>query len=348
MKILIIYLFLLFPLGALANAIGIVGKPDSHAPIGVMGDHLHKKNDLMFSYRYMRMEMSGLADASHDISRDNAVSSTGSYKFMNAPIKMHTNMQMFGAMYGINNNLTGMIMIPYLNKKMQVRQRAGDLKRFTVASRGFGDVKLTGLVSLNKTLNSSWLLNFGLSLPTGEINVKDIMVMMNGTHSHSTLGYGMQLGSGTYDPILKILYNKKWDKFSLGWQASGVWRFYQNKYDYHLGDEYEGTFFSAFVINDLISLSGRIKGSWKRKISGAHAHHTNMLMSPAFSKDQGHRKINLLGGVNFIIPKGSLKGHRLAIEYSNPIYQYYDGLQMKSDWNVTLGWQYAFNFKDLF
>ena len=158
----------------------------------------------------------------------------------------------------------------------------------------------------------------------------------------------MQLGSGTYDPILKILYNKKWDKFSLGWQASGVWRFYQNKYDYHLGDEYEGTFFSAFVINDLISLSGRIKGSWKRKISGAHAHHTNMLMSPAFSKDQGHRKINLLGGVNFIIPKGSLKGHRLAIEYSNPIYQYYDGLQMKSDWNVTLGWQYAFNFKDLF
>ena len=87
MKILIFYLFLLFPLGALANAIGIVGKPDSHAPIGVMGDHLHKKNDLMFSYRYMRMEMSGLADASHDISRDNAVSSTGSYKFMNAPIK---------------------------------------------------------------------------------------------------------------------------------------------------------------------------------------------------------------------------------------------------------------------
>ena len=70
-------------------------------------------------------------------------------------------------------------------------------------------------------------------------------------------------------------------------------------------------------------------------------------MSPAFSKDQGHRKINFSGGLNFIIPKGELKGQRLAIEYSAPIYQYYDGLQMKSDKMITFGWQYAFNLKDL-
>ena len=94
--------------------------------------------------------------------------------------------------------------------------------------------------------------------------------------------------------------------------------------------------------------STQINGKFTRKISGAHAHHSNMLMSPVFSKDQGNRKINLSGGINFIIPKGELKGHRLALEYSEPIYQYYDGLQMKSDKMITLGWQYALNFKDLF
>ena len=141
-------LFLLIPSVGLAD--GIVGKPDSHSPIGVMGDHTHKKGELMFSYRYMRMEMSDLQDASHDISRNDAVSSTGSYKFMNAPIKMHTNMHMFGGMYGINNRLTGMVMFPFINKKMQVRQRAGDKKRFTVSTRGLGDVKLTGLYTLKK------------------------------------------------------------------------------------------------------------------------------------------------------------------------------------------------------
>ena len=101
-------------------------------------------------------------------------------------------------------------------------------------------------------------------------------------------------------------------------------------------------------INDWISFSGRIDGKWVRKISGAHAHHSNMLMSPVFSKDQGHRKVNISGGINFVIPSGELKGHRLALEYNNPIYQYFDGLQMKSDKRVTLGWQYAFTFKDLF
>tara|TARA_B100000029_G_scaffold132543_1_gene126452 strand:+ start:8857 stop:9897 length:1041 start_codon:yes stop_codon:yes gene_type:complete len=344
-KFLLIY-FLLLPLTVLSDGIG--GRPDSHAPIGIMGDHAHKKGELMFSYRYMHMEMSDLQDASHDITRTDAVSSNGSYKFMNAPIKMHSNMHMFGGMYGINDNLTGMIMVPFLNKKMQVRQRAGDMNRFTVASRGLGDIKLTALYSLKDNYNSKWLLNFGLNLPTGETNAKDVMVMMSGMHMHSTLGYGMQLGSGTYDPILKIGYIKKWDKASIGWQTSGVWRFYQNQDNYHLGDEYEGTLYGAYVLNDWISFSGRIKGEWKRKISGAHAHHTNMLMSPAFSKDQGNRKINLLGGINFIVPKGELKGQRLALEYSVPIYQYYDGLQMKSDQMITFGWQYAFHFKDLF
>ena len=150
MYIFIFCLFLLFSPFLSAKNLGIVNRPDAHAPIGIMGDHIHKKGEVMLSYRYMRMEMSDLQDASHNISRDDAVSTTGSYKFMNAPIKMHSNMHMFGGMYGINNSLTGMIMIPFINKKMQIRQRAGDLNRFTVSSRGLGDIKLTGLYKLKE------------------------------------------------------------------------------------------------------------------------------------------------------------------------------------------------------
>jgi len=32
-------------------------RPDSHAPIGVMGDHGHKTGEMMFSYRVMTMNM---------------------------------------------------------------------------------------------------------------------------------------------------------------------------------------------------------------------------------------------------------------------------------------------------
>ena len=31
------------------------GRPDSHAPIGVMGDHMHKEGEWMVSYRFRYM-----------------------------------------------------------------------------------------------------------------------------------------------------------------------------------------------------------------------------------------------------------------------------------------------------
>ena len=34
-------------------------RPDSHAPIGVMGDHLMREGEIMVSYRYMYMDMEG-------------------------------------------------------------------------------------------------------------------------------------------------------------------------------------------------------------------------------------------------------------------------------------------------
>ena len=36
-------IFLFTPLIGLCDSIGISGKPDNHAPIGVMGEHNHKK-----------------------------------------------------------------------------------------------------------------------------------------------------------------------------------------------------------------------------------------------------------------------------------------------------------------
>ena len=34
-------------------------RPDGHAPISVMGDHMHAMGEWMVSYRYMTMDMEG-------------------------------------------------------------------------------------------------------------------------------------------------------------------------------------------------------------------------------------------------------------------------------------------------
>ena len=46
---------------------GHVPRPDSHAPIGVMGDHTHSAGEVMLSYRFMRMSMEGNRDGTDHV-----------------------------------------------------------------------------------------------------------------------------------------------------------------------------------------------------------------------------------------------------------------------------------------
>ena len=45
-------------------------RADSHGPVGVMGEHMHKEGEWMFSYRYMQMEMDGNLEGSNSLSID--------------------------------------------------------------------------------------------------------------------------------------------------------------------------------------------------------------------------------------------------------------------------------------
>ena len=67
--------------------------PTDHAPIGVMGDHTHKVDEWMFSYRYGHMEMDGNRDGTSSVSVAEI-----HQDFMIAPLKMTMEMHMFGSM----------------------------------------------------------------------------------------------------------------------------------------------------------------------------------------------------------------------------------------------------------
>ena len=46
---------------------------DSHGPISIMGDHTHKKNDFMFSYRFMYMQMNNIKQGTKKVSVGNTM-----------------------------------------------------------------------------------------------------------------------------------------------------------------------------------------------------------------------------------------------------------------------------------
>lgn len=317
-----------------------VGKgmtPDSHAPVGVMGDHLHKAGKYMLSLRTMRMEMDGNRKGSSNLSTGDVL---GDY--MVAPLEMTMDMQMIGLMVAPSNDLTLMAMAGYIDLEMKHVTRTG--ARFTTRASGFSDVSLTGLYRLWDHGAHHLHLNAGLSLPTGSIDSEDNTPLSAGANVQ--LPYAMQLGSGTWDLLPGITWrytpNGEW---SGGAQASAVIRTGENNHDYTLGDRFNATGWIARRVGSSISLSARLSAATWGDISGADDELPAAMINIVPTADPDRRagtEAMLHLGLNWVGQHGLLHGHRFAVEAGAPVYQRLDGPQLRNRWQMAGSWQYAF------
>lgn len=309
-----------------------------HAPLGVMGDHVHNTGEWMFSYRFMRMEMAGNLDGSDSIS---PAEITGSMMdpgpYMVAPLKMTMEMHMLGAMYASSDTLTLMAMLPLLNKSMDHRSRMG--AEFTTETDGVGDVSLAALLRVYQAADKSAgvHLNLGVSLATGSIDERDDTPAM----ANAKLPYGMQLGSGTYDLTPGVTYQAYSALYNWGGQAQATLRSGKNDNDYRLGNRYEVSAWLARSWSPVLSSAVRLKHTSWADIHGADPDLNPMMVPTADTDVQGGERSELLLSTNYQFRAGALKGHRLALEYGVPFYQELDGPQMEMQDSLTLGWQYA-------
>ena len=301
-------------------------RPDGHAPISVMGDHMHKMGEWMVSYRYMSMEMDGLLKGSDSVAP--TMMATGFMTNM-LPTEMTMDMHMFGTMYAISNKWTLMGMLNYLDNEMSMPMGKMD-------SSGLGDIKIAGLYDLAQWDDGRRMhLKLGLNLPTGSIDEK---------HNGNILGYGMQLGSGTYDFEPAITYLAQTENYSYGAQLGGILRIGENDQDYTLGNRFEAALWGARKITDSLSASAKFDYSSQSEVDGAHKGLTTMQknMSPGNQASSQGRDITTFGlGLNYYFQNNGLSGHRLAAEWETPIDQKVNGVQLELDSVWTLGWQYA-------
>ena len=304
-------------------------QPDKQAPIGVMGDHKYKLGKLMLSYRYGYMDMDGNRDGTGSVPVAEVLED-----FVVSPLDMRMEMHMLSAMYGLSDNLTLMAMAPYVNKSMNLVNRAG--VRFKTRSSGVGDVKLLGLYTLRDSgtgprarPGSRVSLNLGVSLPTGETDEKDDTPAGN-----IKLPYPMQLGSGTIDPILGISFTRLLDTWSWGAQANTTLRFGKNDEGYRLGHEYKATTWAARKLSPSASVSFRLDGQSRGNIRGRDDELNPMMVPTARADLRGGRRVDALLGFN-----GVFYGHRISGEFGWPVYQDLDGPQLETDYRFMLGLQ---------
>lgn len=330
-----------------------------HAPIGVMGDHMHKKGEVMVSYRYMHMDMGGSLIGDDDATPE-TIATTIPNRFFGAPMQAPTlrvaptdmtmDMHMVGVMYGLTDWLTLMAMGTLVEKDMDhitFQGPAGTnvLGDFTTESFGTGDTKIAGLVGLfdgevNGVRHNAHL-NAGLNLPTGSITETGQILTPTGATPSPRLPYPMQLGSGTVDLEPGVTYNGRVSVLSWGAQYRATIRTGTNDEGYTLGDVHEATAWSqygpapwiAFSLRGAFKTQGRIDGIDPAIVAPVQT------ANPDF---QGGELVELGLGINLAGQHGAVKGHRLGIELMLPVYQDLNGPQLETDWSLTAGWQKAF------
>ena len=323
---------------------------NSHAPIGVMGDHMHKIGEVMLSYRYMHMDMRGNRDGSDDVSATE-IATTVPNRFFGAagqpptlrvvPTKMTMDMHMVGAMYAPSDEITLMAMTSYIKKDMDhvtFRGGKGAVIRggFNTQTSGLGDTRLSALIKLNE----QWHATVGVSLPTGSIDESGKILAPTGATPSPRLPYPMQLGSGTYDLLAGLTYSSSNHHSDLGWGAqwASVIRTGSNDESYTLGDEHKVSVWSDYQFSHRVSTSLRLNYMQRDNIDGIDA----KIAAPVQTADPSNhavQRIDASAGVNWLLAGHK---HRLALELSKPIWQDLDGPQLKVRATTTVGWQYAF------
>jgi len=319
--------------------------------------HQHMAGGWMFEYKFMRMTMDGLLDGTDSVNtRDISGATMGMpptnnmmTPYMMSPTSMDMDMHMLMAMYGISDKLTLMGMVNYLSNDMDMVMHmytpanvyAGDMTG-SMDTSGVGDARIDGMFTLSKNL----MVSIGLSIPTGGIDEKVTMTMtgtniLNGMPMAVTNGpmqapYMMQLGSGTYDFIPSVTYQKGSGNWNWGGQASYTYHIGENDNDYTVGDILEINGYGKYSVNKGLSLSGRLEVLDWGKIDGQDPL-INPMMSPAGDPNAtGGTRADFLVGIS-----GHFAGaHMISAEVGVPIFQDLNGPQLETDLIYSIGYQY--------
>ncbi len=314
---------------------------DDITPAGIMISHVHKKNEWMVSYRYMNMSMEDYYAGAQKTSSDNIFN-----QYLSYTQKMRMDMHMLMGMYGINDKLTLMAMLNYNNNNMQMKMYATDSTYKELANgytsysmshsmhtKGFGDIKIYFMYNLLNNSQKQFLINLGVSIPTGSINLKGAKTSM--MYPSTRYAYNMQNGSGTFDLMPSINYLRTTSNWSASIQLLSTIRTHFNSVGYKLGNELNANAWFAYKFLPFMSSSIRVEESICGKIHGEDSSLRKNLESAANTYNSGVQKTNLYLGTLFQFQKGILNNFKIGIEYGIPVHQKYNGTQLGSKSNLN-------------
>jgi len=324
--------------------------------MNIPGGGVPETNEFRFKISPVFMRMDGLLESTEDVQPESILGMPSMGKFMAAQRSMDMYMVNASAGYSFTDRFFGGIMFMWKKNDMDMKFNSKMTKMtnspgYTMKSTGMGDTMLMGkyrLYSDDALVPTSQLSLFaGLSLPTGSINEKNANHPLD-IRKGEELPYGMQLGSGTFDPTLGVLYQGSSSPLWWGVNLTYTPRLYENSRDYNLGDEYHYDLYAMyqFRYNTLVQLqiNGKYQGSIKGEmdelrtgLSGraVHGDAASPLMTPLWDNENyGGHQISTTVGLQW----QPFPLHIVDISLGLPLFQRLNGPQLKDDYRLALTW----------
>jgi len=347
---------LLLPVNAHAYLGLCCAKCGGNMPMNIAGGGIPETHEFRFKIQPAYMRMQGLRSAASNVNGNSLLGAPASGKYMAVQKNMDMNMLNLAMGYSFSDDFFAGIMPMYKDNRMDmafnsVMTTMTKRSAYTMKSSGIADTMLMTKYRvysddpLIPTIEAS--LFIGASLPSGSINQR------NSTHPLAVrrtelLPYSMQLGSGTVDPMLGLLYQGSSSPWWWGLDGIYTGRWYDNSRNYRLGDTVT---FDTYVMNQIsynllwqiqanVEWKGHIRGQADEVANGlsGHAVHGNAgspLMTPLWDT-------NNYGGVKTSITVGlqwqPVPLHIIDLSVKIPVYQRLNGVQLKDQFGVMLTW----------
>jgi hypothetical protein len=324
-------------------------------PAGLFGIYAFpEKGQGVAGINYQHHEFDGLLQGSDSVSAETVVTTAPNIFFGNpmqpptlrvVPESAQADVIFPYANFAINDRFALVGLIPVIRKKTVLQTFAGpvgtkSLGTNTVTSQGLGDIKFGTIIKAynSDTYKHNIIVDAVLSAPTGSITEEDYNLTPMNTMVKTRLAYGMQLGSGTWDTLLGLVYwgkDKNW-----GWGAQYLATIpleSENSEGWSYGDKHEGTGWVSYTWKPELVSSVRVRGETQGTVQGIDPN----IYGPGLGANPdnyGGERVELGFGVNWMVKPAN----NISLELLLPVYQDRNGIQPDHNYSLAFSWRTGF------
>ena len=314
-------------------------------PIGVMGN-MHPKG-FMFSIRHGFMRMKNNILDGNNISNSEILSisnQTGNNpsNLSIIPENMEAKMTMVEGMYAVSNSLTLMVMGTYLSKEMNLSTYSPHMDKdligkFNTSTNDLSDFTASALFKIGQNDLSKWQGEISYQKSIGSSDETGEVITPMGMRLEKILPYGMQSSDGAARLVFGLTNIRKLnEQIDFGGQIRR--KIVVDDLSWSFGDETEVNSWIQYSFSESLSFSSRLKFLNKDRISGSDP----LIVAPVQTADPdnyGGKEIHFGVGMNIsfdLFPGGK---DLIGVELLTPLTQDKRNLQMKTDYQLVIGYQ---------